>query len=204
MIPAATLAHIMPRLGEAGAARWRFPLYVVERVYQVDTPARLAAFLAQVAHESAELTALTENLNYSAEGLLRTWPARFSHAEAHEFARKPERIAERVYSGRLGNGSEGSGDGWRYRGRGPIQLTGRANYQEAGEALGIDLVSLPELVEQPLLGAMVAGRFWQTRNCNELADVGDFRGITRKINGALTGIDSRLAYWRAAKAALGV
>lgn len=195
------LTAIMPRLGVA-AERWLFPLRTTALVFEITSAVRLAAFLAQLAHESTELTRLEENLNYSAEGLLRTWPARFNAQEAAVFARRPERIAERAYGGRLGNGPEGSGDGWLYRGRGPIGLTFLDNYREAGTALGLDLEKRPELVMEPLIGALCAGRFWKTRGCNELADAGDIRGLTRRINGGLTGLAEREAYWRTAKTVL--
>lgn len=180
--------------------------------FNITSPVRLAAFLAQVGHESGELTRLVENLNYSAGGLANTWPARFAedprarakvpNSLALRLQRQPEAIANAVYGGRMGNGPAASGDGWRYRGRGLIQLTGRANYAAAGADLGVDLVAQPELLEQPEQAAMAAAWFWASRGLNELADRGDFEGITRRINGGLTGLAERRALWERAKAVL--
>ncbi len=159
--------------------------------YRINSPVRMAAFLAQVGHESAQLTRLVENLNYSAKGLMATWPARFDAALAAQYARQPEYIAAVVYNARMGNTA--SGDGWRYRGRGLIQVTGKTNYQNAGAALGLDLVAHPELLEQPGHAAMSAAWYWSANGLNELADAGLFEGITRKINGGLKGQAERLA-----------
>lgn len=180
--------------------------------FNITSPVRLAAFLAHVGHESGELTRLVENLNYSAGGLANTWPARFAedpqartktpNGLALRLQRQPEAIANAVYGGRMGNGPAASGDGWRFRGRGLIQLTGRANYAAAGADLGLDLVAQPELLEQPEHAAMAAAWFWASRGLNELADRGDFEGITRRINGGLTGLAERRVLWERAKAVL--
>jgi len=159
--------------------------------YRIDSPVRVAAFLAQVGHESAQLTRLVENLNYSAKGLQSTWPNRFDAALAAQLERKPEQIANIAYDGRMGNTAPG--DGWRYRGRGLTQVTGKSNYQAAGKALGLDLVAHPEWLEQPECAAMSAAWFWSANGCNELADAGLFAKITRTINGGLTGQAERLA-----------
>ena len=132
---------------------------------------RVAAFLAQIAHESQELNRLVENLNYSAAALMSTWPKRFpTLADAEPYARQPERIANRAYANRLGNGAEQSGDGWRYRGRGIIQVTGRGNYHEIGAALALPLDVQPELLEQPANAALSASWFWKSHLLNPLAD----------------------------------
>ncbi|WP_236233701.1 glycoside hydrolase family 19 protein [Pseudomonas tohonis] len=176
--------------------------------FDITSPVRLAAFLAQVGHESGGLTRLVENLNYSAQGLANTWPARFKDANgqpsalANQIARKPELIANAVYGGRLGNGPVASGDGWRYRGRGLIQLTGKANYKASGEALGVDLVAHPELLEQPEWACLAAAWFWKEHGLNELADAGKFEAITKRINGGLTGQAERIALRERAKAVL--
>ena len=168
--------------------------------YQITTPARMAAFLAQVGHESCQLTVLVENLNYSAEALQRVWPARFDAALAAKCARQPEQIANIAYASRMGNGAPASGDGWRYKGRGLIQVTGKSNYQRCGDALGLDLITSPELLEQPQHAAMSAGWFWAANGLNALADTGDLQAITRKINGGLNGYADRAAiYERALK-----
>ena len=153
--------------------------------YGIVTRLRIAAFIAQVGHESGQLTRLVENLNYSAEGLMKTWPSRFDLVRATAAARKPEQIANIVYAGRMGNTEPG--DGWKYRGRGLFQVTGKANYAACGDALGLDLLSKPELLELPQHAAMSAAWFWSMKDLNTLADKGDFVKITRRINGGLNG-----------------
>ena len=176
--------------------------------YRIESSVRRAAFLAQAGHESGQLRRLAENLNYSAAGLAATWPVRFRAADgqpnalAQRLERQPERIANQVYANRLGNGSVESGDGWRYRGRGLIQLTGRANYQACGSAIGADLVTHPELLEQPEWAALSAAWFWSSNGLNELADAGRFEDITRRINGGTHGQSQRVAFWRAGQEVL--
>lgn len=156
-------------------ARWR-----------IDSRVRQAAFLAQVGHESGQLRRLVENLNYSADGLAATWKSRYRgpdgkpNAKALALARKPEAIANDAYAGR--NGNTQPGDGWRFRGRGLIQLTGRSNYQTAGSGLGLPLTDQPELLEQPEHAAQSAGWWWSTHGLNELADAGRFQDIGSIIN----------------------
>ncbi len=175
------------------------------RRFAIDTPARAAAFLAQLAHESGQLQRWTENLDYRWERLRQVFPRYFpTDAEARAFDRSPERIANRVYAGRMGNGPEASGDGWRYRGRGPIQLTGRDNYRACGAGIGLDLAAEPELLTTPGAGCLAAAWFWARNGLNALADAGDFVAITRKINGGVAGLAERQAFWARAKAALGV
>lgn len=165
--------------------------------FNIDTPQRQSMFLAQLAHESAGFTRLVEDMNYGPGRLLAVFPRRFAPEEAVEFAHDGPRIAERVYGGRLGNGPEGAGDGWRYRGRGFIQLTGRGNYRKAGRALVLPLEDEPELAAQPREAAMVAGWYWEENGCNALADAGRFDAITRAINGGMNGYADRLAWLEA-------
>lgn len=167
--------------------------------WKIDSRVRTAAFLAQVGHESGQLRALSENLNYSAEALVRTWPSRFDAQTAQAYARQPEKIANRVYGGRMGNGPESSGDGWRYRGRGMIQLTGRANYRAAGQALGLPLEEQPELLEQPEHAVQSAAWWWAQHGLNELADAGRFKDIGSIIN---TGQPGRMPNGAAERQAL--
>jgi putative chitinase len=176
------------------AARWHAPLNRALNVWKIDTPERVAMFLAQCAHESGGFKRLTESLRYSASALLATWPNRFTPDEAVAMAYNEEAIAERAYGGRMGNGPEGSGDGFLYRGRGIIQLTGRENYRKAGAAIGIDLEAKPDAALQPVAACQVAGWYWSSHGCNELADAGDFEGITRRINGGLNGLADRKAW----------
>ena len=184
------------------AGQWLPHLSQAAHRYQIDaSPRRLAAWLATIAHESARLTRVIENLNYSAEGLARTWPSRYAdmtgqpNATARRIARKPEDIANLTYSGRMGNGGAGSGDGWKYRGRGLIQITGRANYAECGEALDLDLINHPELLEKPQHACMSAAWFWASRGLNTLADAGSFSNITSRINGGQNGAVDRQALY---------
>ncbi len=168
----------------------------------IDTPRRVAAFVAQTAHESAGLSRLVESLDYSsASRLCEVWPRRFVSLDAAlPFVRRPDRLAELVYGGRLGNSR--AGDGWRYRGRGLIQITGRDNYGRAGAALGLDLIGRPELLEQPEAAAQSAAWWWASRGLNACADRDDIAGMTRIINGGLTGLEQRTALYRAAVGAI--
>jgi putative chitinase len=182
---------------------WLIALNGAMAEWQINTPGRQAAFLAQLLHESDCLRLLTENLNYSAARLRQVWPSRFTDERtAQRYAGNPELLANRVYSERMGNGSEASGDGWRYRGRGLIQLTGRNNYQRCGMALGLDLLAKPELLLQPLQAARSAAWFWYAAKLNPLADgaIGTdadkvFERITRAVNGGTNGMSERKKYW---------
>ncbi|WP_034065441.1 glycoside hydrolase family 19 protein [Pseudomonas aeruginosa] len=170
--------------------------------------ARQSAFLAQVGHESAQFMRLVENLNYSARGLANTWPSRYRGADgqpnalAQRLARNPQAIANNAYANRNGNGDESSGDGWRFRGRGLLQITGRSNYRAAGAGLGLPLEAEPELLEQPEYAARSSAWWWVAHGLNGLADCGEFAAITRRINGGLNGQAERLELWTRAKAVL--
>lgn len=185
--------------------------------YQITSPVRMAAFLAQVGHEGAQLTAVVENLNYSAQGLANTWPSRYAvdpksavkvpNALANQIARNPQLIANTTYAGRNGNGPVSSGDGWLYRGRGLIQITGRANYRAAGAGIGQPLEDQPELLEQADFAAMSAAWWWSANGLNDLADAGRFSDIGSIINTGQpgrvpVGAADRLALWNKAKAVL--
>ena len=179
----------MPRAEPA----WLIALASEMPRWNIDNPARESAFIGQIAHESAGLTRLEENLNYSAERLVAVWPKRFTPETAQLCARNPQRIANAVYANRLGNGDELSGDGWRYRGRGPIQLTGKSNYEEYGIALVTDLLGNPDSVARvPKVGCAVACRFFMVNGCNDLADEGDIGAITKKVNGGGHGLEDRI------------
>ncbi|TCG09379.1 glycoside hydrolase family 19 [Paraburkholderia steynii] len=186
------------------AAQWVAPLQSACDRYHIDTPLRVAAFLSQIGVESARLTALVENLNYSAEGLLATFPKYFNAVQAAQYERQPQRIANHVYANRYGNGDEASGDGFRFRGRALLQITFRDNYASCGKAIALPLDSHPELLEQPCNAALAAGWYWDSRNLNPLADAGRFEGITRAINGGLAAYSERLALYSAAKKSLGI
>ncbi len=204
VITAEQLKRIVTTLSEAKCKELLPHLLQTMTEFGINTPIRVAAFIAQTAHESAGYSALLENLNYSAQALLKTWPNRFTPESAAAYARQPERIANHVYINRLGNGDEASGDGWRYRGRGVIQTTGRTNYMACGAGLGLDLITSPELLEQPLNAFRSAGWYWKSRNCSSFADSDNFTGLTKAINGGLNGLDDRKAYYARAKSVLGI
>ena len=184
--------------------------------FEINTLERIAAFIAQTAHESGGYTMLTENLNYKAATLAACWPNRFAvlgsdkkpikengklvpTAVANSIAGKPELIANLVYSARMGNGPAESGEGWKYRGRGLKQLTGKDNYNRCGQALGVDFVGNPDLLLEPLYAARSAGWFWKSNNLSKFADVEDLEGMTKKINGGLIGIADRKARYQKVK-----
>lgn len=158
----------------------------------IDTPLRVAHFLAQIIHESGHLRYNSENLNYSASALKSVFKKYFPTDElANQYARQPEKIANRVYANRMGNGNEASGDGWKMRGRGLIQLTGYDNYKKCGEYFNIDLIKTPDLLLVPEYSIKSACWYWNTRKLNDLADKDDIVSITKKVNGGLNGIESR-------------
>ncbi len=164
-------------------------------VFGINTPLRLAAFLAQTDHESQGFTRTAENLNYSAKALTATWPKRFPPAVAAQYAKQPERIANRAYADRLGNGNEASGDGWTYRGHGYIQITGKDGHSDFAKYKGMTLAEVI-IYLQTETGAMEsAAWWWYSRNLNALADAGDTKGITRVINGGYNGLDDRMALY---------
>ena len=156
---------------------------------------RLTFFLAQIGHESCGLSVLTENLNYSAKRLVAVWPRRFPTAAAASlYARNPRALGSFVYANRNGNREEASSDGYRFRGRGYMQLTGRAGYQEVGALIGVNLVDQPDHVSHPEHALHVALGYWQWRDVNTLCDGGDFKAVTKKVNGGTNGWDDRLAW----------
>lgn len=164
--------------------------------FEINTPARCAMFLAQTAHESGNFSTTQENLNYSSKGLTGIFKKYFPTQDSTiSYERKPERIANRVYANRMGNGNEGSGDGYKYRGRGLIQLTGKDNYTNCGTALGLDLLTDPDQVAQNPVAVLSAGWFWDTRRLNTWADKEDIKTVTKKINGGTIGLADRTAHY---------
>ena len=206
----AQLTAFLPTLARVDV--WTPALNAAMERFEITTPYRAAAFLAQVAHESAEFSRLTENLSYTAARLCAVWPNRFPTLQAAQpYERNPELLANYVYARRLGNGDAASGDGWRFRGRGLIQLTGRGNYRSCGVALALALESEPERLESPVGAALAAAQFWQSRGLNHLADDQnddnddeDFVKITKIINGGTAGLKSRQQYWARARMVLGI
>ena len=193
-------------------AEWVDPLNEVFERFSIVTKNQQAAFIGQCGHECGHFRILEENLNYRAETLMKLWPKRFPTLEiANQYAKNPKKIANMVYASRMGNRDESSGDGYRFRGRGCIQLTGHANYFHAGKALGVDFVMEPDLVSTPKYAALTAGWFWSTHGCNQVAETGlplDTNGemtwalLTKKINGGTIGLADRIAHTKQALVAL--
>ena len=183
MITAELLRRLAPRIKDAELHAEA--LEQARLISSITTRRRLCLFLGQIFVETGGFTAMVENLNYTRPERL---DAIFSKVKGIEDAkalikRGKEAIANRVYAGRLGNGDEASGDGWRFRGSGYKQLTGRANYREIGQLIGLDLEGQPELAREPASAARIACAFWDSRGCSELADNGDVEAITARING---------------------
>ena len=174
--------------------------------FGITTPLRAAHFISQCVHECAELKAFEENLNYSEKGLLKVFPKYFNAATAKQYARKQEKIANRVYANRMGNGNEASGDGWKYKGRGAIGLTGRSNYlaySTSGFCVG-DLMAHPEWLAKSPGCYKSAMWFWWKNGLNAIADTGDVNAVTKRVNGGYNGLDSRKKYLARAKEVLGI
>lgn len=167
--------------------------------FHINTPKRLQHYLAQIAHESGELNNIEENLNYSADRLLVVFPKYFNRGNVSEYARNPKKIGNRVYANRMGNGNEASGDGYNYRGRGIIMLTGRSNYEAYKRYCGYDLIARPSLLAQPLGAVRSSMWFWEKSGCNILADADNIMQITKKINGGYIGLEERKKYLARAK-----
>lgn len=184
----------------ANAERFAEPLAAAMQRWGIESLNQKAGFLGQISVESARLSVLTENLNYSAERLCAVWPKRFPSLEAaRPFGRNPEALANKVYSGRMGNLEPG--DGWLFRGRGLKQLTGRYNYNAYSEASGVDAVSNPEILLDPFYAADSAGWFWYANECDKWAECSDWTGLTKVVNGGTNGLAERIA---ATKQALSV
>lgn len=207
-VTAADLLALCPRLG-ARVNDWIDPLNVAMQTADINTPARVSAFLAQAAHESAEFTQLVENLNYSGEALLRVFPKYFTAETVVPYIRNPRAIANHVYASRLGNGDEASGDGYTFRGRGIFQVTGRANYRSCSIAAagGVDVfLDDPAALEDPDYACFSAAWYWSEHNLNRWADQGNFDAISDIINlghvtprvGDANGAADRVAYFERA------
>jgi putative chitinase len=172
--------------------KWLEPLNKTFEKYEINTPKRQACFIGQCMHESGGFKILQENLNYSAKGLMSTWPSRFPDMEtALKYERNPEKIASKVYAGRMGNNTpEEAG---MYIGRGLIQLTGKENYANCGLGIGVDLLGHPDWLATPKYAALSAGWYWHKKSINVLADSMDIETMTKRINGGTIGLDDRKA-----------
>lgn len=187
------------------AQQWHEAISQVCPEYGIDTPKRLAAFLAQCAHESGNFRFLKENLNYKAESLMRVFPKYFPDAgTAQAYAKNQEKIANRVYANRMGNGDEASGDGWRFCGRGLIQLTGKNNYTLFAASIDTPLEEIPEYLGTFEGAVQSACWFWEMNNLNVEADAGDIKKMTKKINGGYIGLEDRIKHYEHALHLFGV
>lgn len=195
------LAQIIP--GNPFIDHWHEALSKILPDYNIDTPERVAAFLAQTAHESGGYKALKENLNYRAETLCKVWPRYFPPDVAQQYAHKQEAIANRAYANRMGNGDEASGDGYRYCGRGLIQLTGKSNYMKFAESIETPVEEIPEFLSTFEGAIQSACWFWETNNLNQYADSGDILTMTKKINGGTLGLQDRQQHYHHAVQVLG-
>jgi len=195
------LAQILP--GNPYIEHWCDALNKILPDYDISTPQRTAAFLAQCAHESGGFTALHENLNYRPETLCKVWPRYFNATNANDYAHQPEKIANRAYAGRMGNGDEASGDGWNYCGRGLIQLTGKNNYQSFADSIQTDISQIPAYLQTFEGAIQSACWFWENNNLNACADAGDIVKMTKIINGGTLGLDDRTARYNHALQILG-
>ena len=184
------LSQIIP--GNKYLDYWYDALYQILPEYNINTPNRVAAFVAQCAHESASFTALRENLNYRWQSLRKTFPKYFPSDDlAKQYERNPERIANKVYGNRMGNGDEASGDGFRYCGRGLIQITGKENYSWFAESLQMPVEEVPEYLQTFEGAVQSACWFWETNDLNSIADKRDIVTLTKRINGGTIGLEDR-------------
>lgn len=196
------LAQLIP--GNPYLDHWYDALSQALPDYDITTPQRIASFLAQCAHESGEFRAIKENLNYKAESLVKIFHKYFpTIEEANKYAKQPEKIANKIYGNRMGNGDEASGDGYRYCGRGLIQLTGKQNYQNFADSLAMEVTDVPEYLATFEGAVQSACWFWEANNLNKLADAGDILNMTKKINGGTIGLDDRIKHYNHALAVLG-
>jgi putative chitinase len=198
------LRQVCPKTRVATLTPYVEPLNVVGQHFGLfQNPKRMAAFLAQIAHESGGFNFVREGLNYSAQGLMKTWPRRFpTLASAQPYARNAEKIANKVYANRMGNGPESSGDGFKFRGRGLIQLTGRDNYTRFARSIGRTLDQTVAYLETPEGAVASAGWFWDINKLSVYADKDDFVGLTRRINGGTIGLADRQHHYAIALRAL--
>jgi len=197
------LCALLPHLSPPRAEQFVAPLNAYLMKYQINTVQRIAAFLGQVAVESSQFRKLVESTWYrDAKHLKATFPTAFKTVDAAAYTRHPEKLANFVYAGRNGNGDEKSGDGWKYRGRGLIQLTGRGNYAAFAKDTGVDALNHPELLEQPKIAVYSAAWFWDNRGLNSPADHGSYRSLTLRINAKALGYKEREQYRKRAVALL--
>jgi putative chitinase len=205
LVSPALLSALCPALNASDLSNFCKALELDLPKAQITPPLCVAHFMAQTAHESAGYAQLRENLNYSASALTSLFAKYFVGVDVNEYARQPEKIANRIYANRMGNGDEQSGDGWAYRGRGIIQLTGKANYQAFSRDWSVDVVSQPDLVAtDPVLAVASGCWYWQHHNINAAAQADDLTRVTRLINGGTNGIEDRAHLLGIAKQQMGL
>jgi putative chitinase len=196
------LAEMIP--GNPYLDHWYDALCEILPEYEINTPQRVAAFIAQCAHESGGFRALKENLNYKAASLVKVFPKYFKTLdEAMQYEKKPEKIANKIYGGRMGNGDESTGDGFRYCGRGLIQLTGKDNYSWFAASLEMPVEDVPEYLGTFEGAVQSACWFWESNNLNQWADKDDILTLTKRINGGTIGLEDRKKHYEHAKHILG-
>lgn len=195
MVTVEQLHEMFPQAKKENLEKYHDALNAAFDEFEINTPQRQAMFLAQVAHESGNFSAVSENLNYKAETLAKVFPKYFKDRDPNDYAKQPEKIANLVYGSRMGNGDEDSGDGYRYRGRGLIQLTGKNNYDACGDDLDVDLTENPDYLTTPEGAVRSAAWFWDTHDLNEVADAGDILKCTKKINGGTIGLGDRTKHY---------
>jgi len=184
-------------------SEWSEPLTTTCVTYGINDVNKQAAFIGQLSHECNHFKTLEENLNYRPETLQKLFGHKFKPEEIDLYAHNPQKIANRIYSSRMGNRDEASGDGWKFHGRGCIQLTGHDNYWHFGQSIKQDMVAHPELVATPMYAALSAGWFFKTHGCNDLAEAQDWVGLTKRINGGTIGLDERISLTKRALDVLG-
>lgn len=170
---------------------------IIQNTYEINTRLRMSHFVAQTMEESENYTRLSENLNYSADGLLKIFPSHFTQSDAQLYQHHPDKIANRAYGNRMGNGDEASGDGWKYRGSGYIMTTGKNNFTLESNKLKVDFVNNPDLLRTHQYALMSAGDFWYSNGINKIADLGTSTDtitlITKKINNGINGLQQRIS-----------
>jgi putative chitinase len=202
MVSVNQLQQIFPQGDPSDLAEICDPINAAMIEFNIKNPKEQAMFLAQCGHESDNFSTVQENLNYRAETLVKVFPKYFRDVNPADYEKQPEKIANRVYGGRMGNGDESTGDGYRYRGRGLIQLTGKDNYNACGAALKMDLHTDPDYLETAEGAARSAAWFWAHNGLNQYADNDDIVGCTKRVNGGTIGLEERTQHYEAAKAVL--
>jgi putative chitinase len=199
MITFEMLKAICPKTSALTLQKYVDPLNEVAEYYEINTKERVAAFVAQCAHESGAFNFTKENLNYGAKGLMGTFKKYFPTEDiAKQYDRQPERIANKVYANRMGNGDEASGDGFKYCGRGLIQLTGKSNYQRFANDLEVSIDECVAYMETPEGAVASAGWFWDNNDLNQYCDKNDFVTLTKRINGGTIGLEDRKHHYEVA------